>query len=65
MRNSWLLCPRDHKRLVVDQAEEEGQTLVTHRCLECPYVERAPADRPLRTDKPSYLAALRERAWAP
>lgn len=64
MRNSWLLCPRDHKRLVIDSAEEEGQALVTHRCPECPYMERAPGQRPRRTGSP-FMSSLKQRAWAP
>lgn len=63
MRNSHLLCPRDHSVLAIDELEEEGQALVTHRCIECPYTERAPGQRPQSTGSP-FMAGLRRRAWA-
>lgn len=64
MRNSYLRCPRDFGVLAIDEAEEEGQALVLHRCIECPYTELAPGERPQRTGSP-FLAELRQRAWAP
>lgn len=61
LRDSHLYCPRCHKRLVVDRAEE-GQRIVTHMCISCTYAERAPAERPHRTGAP-WLAGLRRKVW--
>lgn len=63
MRNSYLLCPRDHSPLAIDELEEEGQALVTHRCLECRYNERAPGQRPQSTASP-FMASLRDSVRA-
>lgn len=62
LRDSWLRCPRDGKRLVIDPAEERGQVMTAHSCLHCGYVERAPGQRPQRTGAP-FLAGLRQRMW--
>lgn len=64
LRDSWLHCPRDGKTLAIFPIEEEGQALVTHRCLECRYSERAPGQRPQQTGSP-YMAGLKQRSWAP
>lgn len=62
MRNSYLRCPYDSSLLAIDEAQEQGQKLVTHTCLECTYAERAPGERPQRTGSP-YMAGLRQRLW--
>ena len=64
LRDSYLHCPRDGKRLVIDPLDEEGQAIVTHRCPQCTYAERAPGQRPQRT-RSEFMAGLKQRAWAP
>lgn len=64
LRDSYLHCPRDGKKLAIFPIEEEGQKIVTHRCLHCTYSTRAPGQRPQQTQSP-FLADLRKRAWAP
>lgn len=62
LRDSWRNCPRDGKRMVIDPLHEEGQAIVTHRCIHCDYSERAPGELPQRT-APTFLAGLRRRLW--
>lgn len=64
LRDSWKSCPKDGKRMVIDPLDEEGQAIVTHRCLHCLYSERAPGQRPQQTTSP-YMAGLKRRAWLP
>ncbi len=63
LRDSWLGCARCGKRMVIDPSEEEGQAIVTHRCVSCDFSCRAPGQRSQRTTSPT-MASLRQRAWA-